>query len=96
MNAKKFSLSAIAAGLLGLASLSANAAPFVATADIYGGASSYAGSDQSLGYVGDGGFDAFDGFGFGDCPPVRYGFAGGSSFERYGFVIAEGPFRCAS
>ena len=83
MNAKKFSLSAIAAGLLGLASLSANAAPFVATADIYGGASSYAGSDQSLGYVGDGGFDAFDGFGY-----YPFGLPAGVTLQRQVQLLA--------
>ena len=83
MNAKKFSLSAIAAALLGFATLAAHAGTFSAAADIYGGASSYAGSDRSLGYVGDGGFDAFDGFGY-----YPFGLPAGVTLQRQVQLLA--------
>ena len=83
MNAKKLSLSAIAAALLGFATLAAHAGTFSAAADIYGGASSYAGSDQSLGYVGDGGFDAFDGFGY-----YPFGLPAGVTLQRQVQLLA--------
>ena len=71
MNVKKITLTSLASALLGLFSLAANAGAFVATADIAtadndpgSDSSAYAGSNPSLGYVRDGGLDAFDRFGF--------------------------------
>lgn len=64
MNAKQFTLSTLSAALLGLAALPAFSAPFVAASDINGGSSAYSGSGPVNGSVSDGGFDAFDTFGY--------------------------------
>lgn len=67
MNVKKITLTCISSALLGLFSLAAHAGPFVVTADIVtesGEGSTYTGSNAGLGYVRDGGWDAFDRFGY--------------------------------
>ena len=67
MNVKKITLTCISSALLGLFSLAAHAGPFVVTADIAtegSDGSAYSGSNAGLGYVRDGGWDAFDRFGF--------------------------------
>lgn len=64
MNTKKFILSALPAALLGLGSHPASAGPFSAAADINGSSASATGTNPLTGYVADGGFDAFDTFGY--------------------------------
>lgn len=64
MNTKKFILSALPAALLGLGSHPASAGPFSAAADINGNSASATGTNPLTGYVADGGFDAFDTFGY--------------------------------
>lgn len=64
MTAKRSAYSALAAALLSLCTLPAAASPFVALSDIDGSYASYSGTSPYSGAVNDGGFDAFDTFGY--------------------------------
>lgn len=64
MTFKKAALSILSAALFGLCMQSANASPFAALADIEGSNAAFTTTNPHSGSVNDGGFDAFDTFGY--------------------------------